>query len=132
MKRINVPPNATIEVETPKGWEKVAYSFLSYLKGACVSHKKFGTWDGVDQGIKIKAAIESHNGTILLEDGDYNELLAAVKSCQYHPGIAMQVPEYKRAVQNAEDVAVEEVKPEARDEDQGPPRQNPKPEKSSK
>lgn len=109
MKIIEVP--ATIKAK-PFGTQALVnrdvevpeMTFKDFLIIHLDSYSSVKSTKMVRQVNKIADAIEKSNGTISLEDADFDVLKAAVEEVKVVPGMARQLLSYYDAIEKAQDV----------------------------
>lgn len=99
MKIITCP--ATVELKDVQG---EALPFKKWLLTHIDTFEGVKTPSQVRRAAKIAGAIEESNGTVTLEDEDYEILKSAVASVKYVPKISRQVLSYYDAVDKAQEV----------------------------
>ena len=100
MKIITVPPDVKVKL----GDEEREFPFKAALVLHLDSYVEIKTISQVRDAKKILDAIEAGNGTISLEDKQYEVLAAACKSKAYHTMISRQLLSYYDAIEKAADV----------------------------
>lgn len=100
MRIIDVPPVVDID-----GKGKI--SFKEFLEVALNQYPPFGQGiKNMRQGFKIAQAIEAADGTLKLEDSDYETLKMAVESAKYNPVISRYCIPFLDAIEKAQAVKV--------------------------
>ena len=88
--------------ESSKEVKDRTVTMREFLMIAVGSHKHFGVGiAGVRQGLKVAAAVDAANATIVLEDAEYKELAAAVEAASYNPAVARYLLPFYEAVNGA-------------------------------
>jgi hypothetical protein len=101
MKIITVPKEVTVTLE---GMEPKEFPFKKALILHLDNYGDLKTISQIRDAQKVIDAIEAGNGTISLEDKQYELLAAACKGRVYHPTVTRQLLSYYSAVEAAEDV----------------------------
>lgn len=104
MKIIDVPADVTPKLPGGGGKEGEAISFKSWLTQHMDFYSVIKTPSQVRQAGKIIGAIEAGNGTIKLEDADFEVLKASLNEGKYIPGIARQLTAFYDAIDKTQDV----------------------------
>jgi hypothetical protein len=100
VKIITVPQEITVKL----GTEEKGFPFKTTLISHLDSYGELKTVSQVRDAAKIIDAIEAGNGTIALEDAQFDILAAACKKAVYHPAITRQLLSYYDAMDTAQDV----------------------------
>jgi hypothetical protein len=104
MKIIEVPATVTVKPITTQKGEDKAIPFKEFLGLHLDAYGNIKTPKQVRQLGKLFDAIEAGNGTISIEDADYDLLKAALEEIKYIPGVARQMVSYYDAVDKAQEV----------------------------
>ena len=100
MKVVTVPADITV-----KGVQKEeTIPFKDFLVHHLDNFEGIKTPSQVRQAGKIVGTIEAANGTIALEDAEYEILKSALQSIKYFPKVARQLVAYWDAFDKAEEV----------------------------
>lgn len=95
-KIIECPPNVQFEDRSE--------SFASFLTNAMDLYAPNGKGiKQIRQAVKIMGIVEQANGTLTLEDADYEVVKAAVESCAWKPQFARKALPFFEAVEAAKD-----------------------------
>lgn len=100
MKVITVP--GTVELKEVQG---DPISFKKFLMTHLDAFEGIKTPSQVRQAAKIAGAIEDCNGSLSLEDAEYETLKSAVQSVKYIPKISRQLIAYYDAFDRAESLS---------------------------
>ena len=101
MKIITVPASVNVTIE---GIEPKEFPFKKALITHLDSYGELKTISQIRDAQKVIDAIEAGNGTITLEDKQYELLAAACKAKVYHSAITRQLISFYDAVEKAQDV----------------------------
>ena len=105
MKIIEVPKDLTVSFPTQNGPVEGPVVFKAWLQDTLDVYEPLGLGPkGARQALKIANAIEDANGTILLEDSDFDVVKAAVEKGKWRPGVVRQLVPFIEAVEKAEEV----------------------------
>lgn len=104
MKIIDVPADVIPKLPGSGGKDGEAVSFKSWLTQHIDFYGGIKTPSQVRQAGKIIAAVEGGNGTIKLEDADFEILKASLQESKYIPGIARQLTAFYDAIDKVQDV----------------------------
>ena len=99
MKIITVP--ADVIVKLGEGKDSPDFTFKKALIVHLDNYGELKTVSQVREAAKIIDAIEAGNGTIALEDAQFDILAAACKKNVYHPTVTRQLLSYYDAVEGA-------------------------------
>lgn len=100
MKIITVPVDVVVKL----GEESKEFPFKKALILHLDCYGELKTISQIREAAKVIDAIEAGNGTITLEDTQYDLLSAACKKTVYHPLVVRQLFAYYDAVENAEEI----------------------------
>jgi hypothetical protein len=107
MKVIDVP--AAAKVKAFEGGEERELAFKDFLLSAIDTYEPFGAGlAGIRQGVKVAGAVEAANGTVALEDADFDALKRAVEGCKWKVPVARGVEKagYFAAFEKAQTVEI--------------------------
>lgn len=104
MKILDVPPEVTPKPIGNSAQEQKPITFKEWLTIHLDTYGGIKTPSQVRQAGKIIAAIEEGNGTIKLEDAEFELLKGSLQEGKYLAGIARQLVTFYDAVDKAQDV----------------------------
>lgn len=106
MKYIEIPAEVALVAVTGEKvvnntGDQLKVSFKEFVLGR-LTEKSFGAgMDSVLSAVKIRDLVEEANGTLELEDSDWNRLRVAVKQGTYDPRLAYCLIPHMEAVEKA-------------------------------
>lgn len=110
MRYLEIPATVTLKIGEKEDGSPIltrVYPFAQYLKDAITNPQSgFGSWDKQEMGVSllevINDALKSKAVEIVLEDAQYEALLAAVKINPWsaEAGIQTAAAGYRRALEN--------------------------------
>lgn len=104
MKIIDVPADVTPKGIMGRPSDEKPVSFKEWLMVHIDSYGGIKTPSQVRQAVKIVAAVEAGNGTISMEDAEFEVLKSSTQESKYVPGVARQLTSFYDALDNAQEV----------------------------
>jgi hypothetical protein len=104
MKVIEVPAAVTVKPVGDGKGESKEIPFKEFVGVHIDTYAQAKTAKQFRQLAKIHDALEAANGTVTLEDADYELMKAALEEGKYFPGISRQLITYYDAIDKAQDV----------------------------
>jgi len=100
MKIITCPPDVMVKFDDGEKEFPFKKALILHLD----NYGELKTVSQIREAQKVIDAIEAGNGTIALEDSQYDLLAAACKRVIYHPRVTRQLFSYYDAIEKAESV----------------------------
>lgn len=109
MKRIQIPEDLTVKLQTKEGGTSVTIKFKEFIVNALDGYQPNGkSVKQIRQMMKIIDKVEKADGTILLDVADYDIIKASLHlegdGGSWMPNVARQVISFFDAVEQAEEV----------------------------
>lgn len=104
MRVIDVPGDVIPKGIMGKPTDEKPVSFKEWLMVHIDTYGGIKTPSQVRQAVKIVDAIEAGNGTISIEDAEFDILKASLQESKYVPGVARQLVSFYDALDKAQEV----------------------------